>query len=395
MSKRVTRIPKIAYIITPITYGGAERVNLNFLVNVDRCRFKVDPILFLRPWEDEAFFETELKRLGIGYIPVPVAKTDKIDLFRVFHCYSRLKKVIDANNYDLIHTHGYLADFFGYLVSKKTNIPIMSTCHGFIDEGIKLTLYNRLDRQILKYFDRIIAVSDLIKSTLVTQGIFPDNISVVINATPTKAGAKDVQKNRSALRSELKMKQEEIIIGYVGRLSKEKGIKYLFEAIAMLVKEFVPVKLLIVGDGPQKSELYQLTISLNIEGKVILTGFQPNVDEWIAVMDFFVLPSITEGTPMALLEVMSQGVPCIASAVGGIPQVIDSGVDGILVAPGKPDEICDAILKLSRDHVKRNYISKNAKEKVLLKYNVKEWTKKIEKEYLDAIGCINPTLDED
>lgn len=382
MTKRIISAPKIAYVVTPITFGGAERVNLNFLTNADRDRFSIEPILFLRPWEEETVFESHLRLSGIGYKTIPVAKVSKIDIFRLIRCYLQLKKIVDDNGYDLIHTHGYLANFFGYLVSCAKKIPIISTCHGFINEGVKLCLYNKLDHCILQYFNRIIAVSDQIKSDLISHGIESDKISVVVNAAQMKSDTEDFQKRRSMVRGELKIEQNEIIIGFVGRLSKEKGLVHLLDAAAMLVKKGLPVKVLIIGDGAQKNELVSRADSLDMAADVIFAGFQANVPEWVAAMDYFVLPSLTEGTPMALLEVMSQGVPCIASSVGGVPDIIDSGVDGILVAPGNPHEISEAILSLCQNREKRDDLTNNAKEKIRRKFNVGGWTAKIESEYV-------------
>ena len=379
--------------MTPVTFGGAEKVNLNFLANADRERFIIDPILFLRPWEEKTAFETELKKFGIRYKTIPVAKTCKIDLFRVIRCYRYLKKVIADNEYDLIHTHGYLADFFGYLVSKATNIPIMSTCHGFIKEGVKLSFYNRLDLLVLKYFNHIITVSEDIKNDFVRQGMISDKISIIINATQMDAHDNDYQYYRSNSRAVLNIKENDIVIGYTGRLTKEKGLAFLFEAVSMLVRNFLPIRLLIIGEGPQKNELVALAKSLDISSNVFFAGFQLKVDRWVAAMDFFVLPSLMEGTPMALLEAMSQGVPCIASAVGGVPQVIDSGIDGILVAPGNPKEICDAISALCADVGLRDVLSGNAKHKIAHKYNIKQWTERIECVYLDILK-INSSIQQ-
>lgn len=103
-------------------------------------------------------------------------------------------------------------------------------------------------------------------------------------------------------------------------------------------------KLEVIGEGPQLIELNAMVQNYGLVSKVIFAGFQERIDEWFAATDIFVLPSLTEGTPMVLLEAMAHGVPCIASAVGGIPMIIESGVDGILVPPEQPEEIRDAII---------------------------------------------------
>lgn len=385
MRVKSNSIPRIAYIMTPITFGGSEKVSLNFLKNVNWDVFAIDPILFLRPWESETVFESELRSQGICFTPIPVARYERFDLFRIVRCFWLLKQMVQRHSYDLIHTHGYLADILGFLVSKYLKIPIISTCHGFINENAKLSIYNNLDRLVLNKFTKIITVSKSIRDELIHKGVEDNIISVIENCPAVGSSCRDIINSRNTIRTENNIGSQELILGYVGRLSSEKGISYLIEAIASPKCRSFSFKLLIIGEGQQRVALESLAVSLNIADKVVFMGFQNNVDEWLTAIDVLVLPSLTEGTPMILLEAMSQGVPCIASAVGGIPQVIDSGVDGILVAPGEPNEISAAIYSICTDTDKRKYLSDNAKQKIALKYNIANWTAKIEREYSDIL----------
>lgn len=372
--------------MTPITFGGAERVNLNFLKYVDRDRFEIDPILFLRPWEPENFFETKLKKLDFKYISIPVAKSDSLDIFRVIRCFFMLKKQINDKPYDLIHTHGYLADLLGILVSRTCKIPIIATCHGFINEGMKLTLYNNLDCFALKYFDRIVSVSDTLKFDLINRKISKDKITVIENTPDLNPCPDGMSEDRSKLRKSIGVDPEEILIGYIGRLSPEKGVLHLLESIILLKDSQKSIKLVVIGDGAQLTELKEMVVCNNLASIVIFTGFQENINEWLTAIDIFALPSLTEGTPMVILEAMAHGVPCVATSVGGIPQVIDSEIDGLLVSPGKPVELCHAMYSLLEDPSKRNRLSENARNKILNKYSVETWSKKIELEYYNVLN---------
>jgi glycosyltransferase involved in cell wall biosynthesis len=153
----------------------------------------------------------------------------------------------------------------------------------------------------------------------------------------------------------------------------------------MLNQAGIPVKVLMIGEGPERKELEVLAAEEKAEQKIIFTGFQNEIESWLPAMDFFVLPSLTEGTPMALLEAMACGIPVVASAVGGVPQVIDSGKNGMLVTPGKPEEIKDAISLLYKNEALRNDISREAKETIRLRYNVEDWIGKLEAEYLKIL----------
>jgi len=377
MSKKI----KIAYVTTPITFGGSERVNLNFLKNFDRDKFIIVPILFVRSWQPDTYYEFELKKLELAYITIPVAKSKKRDLFRVIRCFIKLKKLIHGDSYDLIHTHGYLADLLGYLVSKAVKLPIISTCHGFIYEGMKLILYYNLDIRVLRCFDKVISVSAPLKADLINKNVPADKIALIENS-PELTSKNNMLDTRYILRNKFRVESNEILLGYIGRLSEEKGLCYLLESIKMLDYRTHKFKLILIGEGCQDTKLKALSNNYRISSKVIFAGFQKDIDSWLAAIDIFVLPSLTEGTPMVLLEAMSHGVPCIASAVGGVPLLIESGVDGILVQPGNPDEIYKAIYSISTDITKRDNIIKNARCKIERKYNIIDWTKKIETEYI-------------
>lgn len=386
MSDKITRLPKIAYIATPISFGGAERVSLHFLQHVDRDKFEIEPILFLRPWEPDNIFATELSYLGYRYFAIPVAKSRRDNVFRIIRCLRNLYQIVMSNSYDVIHTHGYLADLLGFLISRIAQIPIISTCHGFISGDVKLSLYNNLDLCVLRYFNRVIAVSDSIRLDLVKHNVGNNKISIIENTTPVIVPDFDTDARKENKRKSLNVQSTDLLLGYFGRLSKEKGIIFLLESIRMLDSLPLPVTLVIVGDGPQREELQAVVRSNGLADRVIFAGFQQDIRYWLTAIDVFVLPSMSEGTPMALLEAMSFGVPCIASAVGGIPRIIDSGVDGILVSPGRPDEIRDAIYLLSTDTLKRKSISENAQNKITQKYDIKNWARKIEEEYTNIIA---------
>ncbi|MFZ3091287.1 MAG: glycosyltransferase family 4 protein [Nitrospirota bacterium] len=375
---------KIAYIITPIEFGGAERVNLNFLKNVDRSKFQIAPIILTRPWEEDNFFIQELKKIDYPIYKVPVAirpRSEGRDYFRVIRCYKIIHSILKGNSFDLVHTHGYFADIVGIPVARKLKIPSISTFHGSILTDRNLIIYGMLDRIALKFSNKIIAVSEDIKNYLNKNGIKESSIEVIENAVQTVIDTSTLIHNRQKKRKLLEIKEEEFVVGYIGRLSVEKGIKYLLEAISMLNSD-IPVKVLIIGDGPQKRELEDLVKERGCEGRVIFTGFQKDTENWMPVLDVFVLPSLTEGTPMALLEAMACEIPVIASAVGGVPKLIESGKNGILIQPAKPQEIKNALIMLFKNNSLLKSLSNEAQKTIRLKYDIKDWVGKIENEYL-------------
>ncbi|MDA8430923.1 MAG: glycosyltransferase [Geobacteraceae bacterium] len=383
---------KIAYVLTPVTFGGLEKVSLNFLSHVDREKFEIEPIMFLRPWEAENFFTDEIRRLDFNSFSIPVSHSVNGELLRVPRCLLQLKKIVGMGQYDLIHTHGYLADLLGLPAAMISGVPLLSTCHGFIQGGWKLSLYNQLDLKALGRFDRVIAVSDSIRNDWLTKYVRPERIKVIENSTSCPELRGNPGDNRSTVREHYRKaagaSPETIVLGFSGRLSREKGVADLIIAVKLLTESGVSIRLLVLGDGARRAELEALAAASGVTDKVLFAGFQADIGNWLAAMDIFILPSHTEGTPLALLEAMASAVPCIATAVGGIPAVIDQHVDGILIAPGKPDEIRDAVQLLVSDSVKRTALAEKGRAKIARQYNVRSWARSIEQEYVRTI-CLN------
>jgi len=374
---------KVALLATVTDFGGAERVVLSLIEHINRDLFDLVPIIFTAPSLSDNIFFKHLNKAGKDYYKIYVNsyRLKYLNpLINIFETYQLLKKC----KFDLIHTHGYRADVLGIFLSKLLGVPVISTCHGFISNDLQLKLYNRLDHFVLRFSQRIIAVSQGIKSDLIKSGIKESRTRLIQNAVGVSYSDELFAQNRFAKRQKYSIAEKDFVVGYIGRLSEEKGIRYLIEAIALQVRSAFPVKLLIIGEGPQRKELEEFVEKENIKRNVIFAGFQNDIGDWLPAMDVFALPSLTEGTPMSLLEAMAYGIPVIASAVGGVPQVIDSGEEGILVSAGKPQDLSDAILLLYKDIALRERFSEAAKKKIKLKYNIEDWTRTIEAEYLNV-----------
>ena len=380
---------KIAYVVTPIEFGGAEKVSLNFLGNVDRDQFKICPILFIRPWEKKNFLLQEIKKEKYRVHQVPVVKKPRDegrDHFRIIRCFKIIFSILVKGHFDLIHTHGYFADIVGIPTAKVLGIPTISTCHGFIENDNRLKVYNTLDRIVLRLSDKIIAVSSEIAQNLLRHGIKESRIKVIPNAVKTDIDQNVFLENRQNSRQFYGFSEKDFVLGYVGRLSQEKGLKYLIDASSMIKKSRVPLKVLIVGEGPQKKDLANIVKKRRVESEVVFSGFKNNIDNLLPAMDVFVLPSLTEGTPMSLLEAMSYGIPVVASSVGGIPRIIDPGKTGILVAPGRPEELRDSVILLYNNPSLRSEIGKAGQRKVKEQFDIKRWARRIESEYTSLIA---------
>ncbi len=377
---------RIALLATVVDFGGSERVVLTQLEHFHREAFEIVPILYSKRQKDNNKFLRQMERMKIKYRRIITDECNYRWLNPIVNLITTYR-MLRNSRFDIIHSHGYRADVIGVLCSRMTGLPLVSTCHGFIPQTTRLRIYNRLDKIVLKYCSRIFAVSDSIREELIDNEIKSERIVVIRNAVNPPADTNTtISIRRLEKRLALGIDDERIIIGYAGRLSEEKGIKYLLSACARLVKEGLPVNVLLVGDGTQKNELEHLCTELGISDGVVFAGFQDDIEEWIPCMDVFVLPSLTEGTPMSLLEAMACEVPVIATAVGGIPQIIETGVNGILISPGKVEEIAVAVRTLYDNEILRKRCVKEAKKTIKERYGITNWIDKIEAEYLALVN---------
>lgn len=375
---------KIAYILTPVEFGGAEKVNLTFLRNVDRTRFEICPILLVRPWEDRIPFIEQLgeKNYSINKIPVAVKRrSEGRDYFRILRCIRNLYRILSKDSFHLIHTHGYFADIIAMPVSKVLSIPHISTCHGFISNDWNLRIYNTLDRLSLRFCKKIIAVSEGVRGDLVKNGIAEAKIIVIQNAVQNSHDLDSFLGNRLNKRKMLGINESEHVAGYVGRLSDEKGLQYLIEAGIILKQKNEVFRILIIGDGPKRKELENLARGKGLEKEIMFIGFQNDVEKWLPVLDIFVLSSLTEGTPMALLEAMAAGIPVIATSVGGVPKVIEDGCNGFLIGPADSLALADKLLTLFRNPLLCRQVAGEGMNVIKKRFNVHDWCRQIETQY--------------
>ena len=373
---------RVALLATTIDYGGIEKVLSTLLQHMDGD-VEFVPLLFTRSDARDRSFLDRLDALGVRYRTVHVNRSRLKYL-------NPLRNVVEAivalrrERVDVIHAHGYRADVIALIVAKFLGVPVVSTCHGFILNDRNLTRYARLDVILLRYFRRVIAVSSRMRDDLVAQGLDPARIAVIQNAVepPDEAVRRFA---RCEQRRRLAIGGDEFVIGYVGRLSQEKGVRHLIEAVRTNAPIDGPWRLLILGDGPQRGELESIVRAAGLAGRIAFIGFQADVSPWYAAMDAFVLPSLTEGTPMALLEAMAHRVPVIASDVGGVPAVISNGGNGLLVPAGDPTALSEALREISASVARRRTLLQAGYQTVCDEYDVRTWVARTRGVYETAI----------
>lgn len=236
----------------------------------------------------------------------------------------------------LLHSHGYRSDILGLIAARSARIPLVSTVHGFVRVGWKRRLAVGLQIRALRHARTVVAVSSPLERELVTAGIPVARVRLIENGfIPSPVPSLD----RLAARSRLGLSASATVIGWVGRLSEEKSPELLLRA---LQRTRSPVEACIVGDGPLRSTCRALAVSLGIADRVRFVGVVQDAEIIFEAFDALALSSRTEGTPMVLLEALAAGLPIVATAVGGVPDLL-AGTGSTLVESGDSAEFASAL----------------------------------------------------
>ena len=222
-----------------------------------------------------------------------------------------------------------------------------------------LRAYAALDKLQLRYFDRICPVSEAVASTLERSLVPRDKITVVQNGI-------DVEKFSAGTPSlkDLARYKGKLIVGYVGRLAREKGLDVLLRAARGVVKQVPNTEFVFVGEGPERESLQVLATDLELHNHVSFLGPRSDLPDLYASFDIFVLPSLGEGMPLVVLEAMAAGKPVVATEVGAVPRVLRDGALGLLVQPNDSAALKSALVALLQESEKRSVFGRAGFEAV-------------------------------
>jgi glycosyltransferase involved in cell wall biosynthesis len=245
---------------------------------------------------------------------------------------------------DVLITHGYKSNLLGRPAARRVGIPIVSVSRGWTGENLKMRCYEAIDRFHLRFMDRVVCVSAAQSERVLRCSVAPHRVRVIRNAARLDAFRQADPRARTRLR-ELAGADGPIVLA-AGRLSPEKGFHVLVEAAPDVCNSIPGVKFVILGEGPERQRLERRVAELGIVDSLRLPGFRSDVDTLIPWADVVVLPSLTEGLPNVALEAGAAGVPVVATAVGGTPEVVVDGQSGYLVPPNDAAILADRVVAI-------------------------------------------------
>lgn len=275
---------------------------------------------------------------------------------------SALSRIASDQSPHIIVTHSVKSHFVMFRSRLWRDFPWIAYHHGYTTTDLKMRFYNLFDRRSLPKADRVVTVCKAFAAELGANKKVPRNkISVLHNSVRPHTPASEDEV--CALRGQLGLGKDEKIILSIGRLSKEKAQADLIRAFARLLKtnSDLNAKLLIVGDGPERANLEAQASSAAVAERVIFTGHVSNVQPFYAIAGVLANASHSEGSPYVLLEAMAASVPIVATAVGGVPEMLTNGETALLVSPGNAEEMANAIADLLRNSREASRLSAKAK----------------------------------
>lgn len=327
----------VLHLLESFVVGGAEKVTL------DLCR--------------------GLAEGGIGSVAVAVRGGELQDAFKAVistllvtkkrgpdpRFLLSLASLIRSSGADVVHlVNGLTVVNYGVVAARLAGVPSVVSVHGlghFGERGLGAMIWRRM----LSFADQRVAVSADIQSKVRACSRKPTVIELIYNSI--EAPPPLPEDSRGEFLTQWGFPADVLVVTCVANLREVKGHRYLLEAVALLEKRMPRLRLLLVGTGELQEELEQLARDLGIRDRVVFAGRRHDVPNCLAASDIFVLPSLSEGTPLSILEAMRAGLPVVATRVGGIPEIVEDGRSAFLVPSGNPQALAEALLAVGESSV--------------------------------------------
>jgi len=322
--------------------GGAEQLMPTLLNHFDRDRFEFR-VCVLQVKRGNPIAK-ELKDLGIDVDLVQIHRLK--DPFNIF----RILRYLKSHPPDLIHTQLEFSDILGNLAAKILHKPSVSTLHTL--DTVRNYKFSaprqKLKWFILRYFcDQIIAVSHKTREHHIKYGRIPEEkIKTIHNGIQLSRFQKHNLTALDLFKQNYKLNPDHKIITTVAVLREPKGIQFMINALPAILEKHPNVTYLIIGEGSYRAPLQNLIMERKLNEHVIMTGHRTDIPEILALSDLFVLPSLGDALPTVLIEALAAGIPIVATEVGGIPEIIQKGINGLLVPPASSEKLAYACLEL-------------------------------------------------
>jgi len=374
----------VLHFINSIEAGGAEMNLLSIVKGQDKKKFNIFVAYSLGGLLEEQFKTTN--SFLYKFQSSKVRFRDFSNLTLVL----KLSRFIKKHKIDIIHAHAFVPHLWGLLTAKITSIPIIrhfhgSTIYSVLEDNLTTVKgHPTLEKMLISKTDANIVITKATYRTFIDLGFDRKRIVFIPNGInlPEKKFYSDA--HIEATRNDFGISEGPVVCT-IGRLDKNKNQQILLRTAPRILEDFPNTKFLIVGEGPLKTELEELSLKLNLAYNVIFTGYRSDIYSILEMSDIFVLPSLSEFHPVTVLEAMAMKKPVIASPVGHIPDTVIHGKTGLLVTPNDENALRDTIIQLLRNKEKAKRMGMEGYENVKENFSNEKVIKKIEQLYYEVL----------
>jgi glycosyltransferase involved in cell wall biosynthesis len=338
-------------------------------------------LLYIHPREDRDF-DMPQRAAATGADLVTVEERFGADLGTL----PRVLNEILRYQPHVLHAHDYKTDLLGVFCSKALRIPVVTTLHGNVTHSKRLSFYYKLDRWALRRMRKVIAVSSDTAELAAAARVPGDRIVLIHNGIDLEQYQRTL--SREQARSRLGWETRPLVIGAVGRLMPEKGFDVLIRAIAQLRKNGWSVRLVICGEGAERTHLESLIRELGCVESVSLLGHRTDVSDVLQACDAFVLSSRREAMPNVVLEAMALGVPVVATRVAGVPEMLEHERTGLIIDIDNVNETAASIHCVTHDREMANRLSRAARDDCERRFCFRVRMQREQAVYDDLLGCV-------
>ena len=369
---------KILYIITSSSIGGAERILYYTATGLNYNKYDIAVCSLKNKGE----IARALEKQGIEVCCLHMGGRESflgclssiIALIRLFPYLVRIRPTI-------VHSFLFRANILARIAGYLTGIPIIISSVRVMGGEKKYFHYVEMITSFM--VDHYVTVSESVKRYIIDKSkISAEKISVIYNGVNIKSQDNSYEQNP---KMPFKIEDKDRILMTVGRLHKQKGHCYLIQAVSKVRKEFPNVKLLVTGEGEEENNLKKLVKSLDLTNEVIFAGLSSDIERILPMAELFILPSLWEGLPNALLEAMAAGKPVVATKVGGIPEIVVHGETGVLIPPKDTDALAIAIIDLLQNRLKAKDMGEAARIRAGKRFSIYKMIEKTENLYQELL----------
>lgn len=380
---------RIVSVVEATTINAVAKITLDFFrtarelteTSFDGPRIDGSIVTFSRDSSENEFIQS-VRAAGIHLDVIPERRRFDLGVLPA------LKSVIQERQPDLVITQSVKSHFLMWRSRLWKKTPWVGYHHGYTATDSKMRLYNRFDRWSLPKADLVMTVCEAFAQELISLTRVPRE-RILVQHNPIRPGPAVKPAEVKALRGRLGIADTERVILSVGRLSREKAQADLIIAFQQFCEAHRDSRLVIVGDGPERQNLEAAARTYRVDDRIIFTGQISDVQPFYALADVFVLPSHSEGSPNVLLEAMAAQVPVVATAVGGVPEIVENEMSALLTPPKNPSAMASAIDRVLNDVALGTRLKRSSAALIVKNHSPQEYLRAMIQTYSNVIDSRN------